>query len=57
MITDRIGLHSVLIPLLIVITITIIDIFTIIVIINIIIIDLCHQHQPHSSNISEHKIY
>ena len=57
MITDRIGLHSTLLSLLIVITITIIAIFTIIVIINIIIIDLCHQYQPHSSNISEYKIY
>ena len=57
MITDRIGLHSVLIPLLIFVIITIIAIFTINVIINIIIIDLCHQHQPHSSNISEYKIY
>ena len=57
MITDRIGLHSVLIPLLIFVIITIIAIFTIIVIINIIIVDLCHQHQPHSSNISEYKIY
>ena len=51
MITDRIGLHSVFLSLLTVITITIIDIFTIIV------IELCHQYQPHSSNISEYKIY